>query len=71
MPPDTDADGRRWRANPGDRERARQPEKMVWLRFRNGEESPSPRKAGHFNWKDRGFDFDIIESAPVEKEERG
>jgi hypothetical protein len=71
MPTTTDGeDKRKWRANPGDREKARHPEKMVWLRFRCGQESPVPRKAGHYNWKDRDLPFDIVEAAPAEKEEK-
>lgn len=45
---------RAWRPNPGTSERPKDPNAMVWLRFRAGFDSPEPRRAGNFIWLHRG-----------------
>lgn len=57
---------RKWRPNPGTSDRPKNPNAMVWLRFRCGYESPEPRKAGDYNWRDRGWDFDIAAAAKAD-----
>lgn len=36
------------------------PEAMCEFRYRNGQSSSEPRRAGTFLWRHRGWDFDII-----------
>jgi len=36
---------------------------MVWLRFRCGQISTEPRRAGLYDWSHRGWDFDIVAAA--------
>lgn len=57
---------RDWRPNPGTSAKPRDPNAMVWLRFRCGQESPAPRRAGDFIWSDRGWDFDIVAAAKAD-----
>jgi hypothetical protein len=57
---------RNWRSNPGTSERPKDPNAMVWLRYRCGQESQGPRRAGNFNWLDRGWDFDIVAAAKAD-----
>lgn len=57
---------RPWRPNPGTRSKPRDPNAMVWLRFRCGHEPSEPRRAGNYIWLDRGEPFDIVAAAKVE-----
>ena len=57
---------RQWRPNPGTSAKPKNPNAMVWLRFRNGYEPPEPRRAGLYIWSDRGWDFDIVAAAAAD-----
>lgn len=52
-----------WRPNPGTTARPKDPNAMVWLRFRCGQVSTEPRRAGLYDWSHRGWDFDIVAAA--------
>jgi hypothetical protein len=57
---------RKWRPNPGKKAEARNPNAMVYLRFRNGLETDAPVRAGGYNWLDRNWAFDITHAAPAD-----
>ncbi|KQX18437.1 MULTISPECIES: hypothetical protein [unclassified Sphingomonas] len=57
---------RNWRPNPGTSDRPKDPNAMVWLRFRCGYEPGEPRRAGLYVWRHRGWDFDIMAAAEAD-----
>lgn len=52
----------RWKANPGKQKNPRKPDRMLYLRFMGGYETPVKVRAGNYDWTHRGFDFDIREA---------
>ncbi len=66
---------RRWKRNPGKKEKPRDPDRKVYLRFRQADpwtgnpyETDEKVRAGNFNWLDRNLPFDIIEATEDDPE---
>lgn len=54
---------RKWKRNSGKHVSAKNPNKMVYLRFRTGYETPNKVRAGGYIWSHRGWNFDIMEAS--------
>ncbi len=66
---------RNWKINPGKAEKAKNPDKMVYLRFRQADpwtglpyETDTKVRAGGYVWKDRGLPFDITHATEDDPE---
>jgi hypothetical protein len=57
------ADHRKWKTNSGKLAKPRNPDKMLWLRFRGGWTSQEKRRAGNFRWDHRNEPGDIMEAS--------